>query len=88
MRASIVFKPSAYRTVIEETSHEERYCYHWSIKWFRCFNRARIGKRWSHCLCQYARNQGGNATQVKEVEKYEAEHNADLRAIELDVSSE
>jgi NAD(P)-dependent dehydrogenase (short-subunit alcohol dehydrogenase family) len=31
---------------------------------------------------------GRNAPQVKEVEKYAAEHAADLRAIELDVSSQ
>ena len=29
-----------------------------------------------------------NASQVKEVEKYAAEHSVDLRAIELDVSSQ
>lgn len=31
---------------------------------------------------------GRNAPQVKEVDKYAVEHNVDLRAIELDVSSQ
>lgn len=50
---------------------------------------ARALARASHMVYASMRETSGrNAKQVKEVEKYAAEHGVDLRAIELDVGSQ
>jgi NAD(P)-dependent dehydrogenase (short-subunit alcohol dehydrogenase family) len=50
---------------------------------------ARALARAGHIVYASMRDTAGrNAPQVKEVEKYAAEHGVDLRAIELDVSSQ
>ena len=68
--------------------HEEDHHHHRRLEWVWRFDCTRFGKGRSYCLCEHARDQGRNLPQVEEAKKFAKDNDVDLRAIELDVSSQ
>src|SRR5260370_9826431 len=73
---------------MKRENNEKHHCYYRCIERVRGPGRQSSGTGGHTVYASMRETTGRNAPQVKEVEKYAAEHKVDLRAIEMDVASQ
>src|SRR4029077_16326878 len=93
----MAFSSNVFQTLIccisefepeRKIQHEKNHHDHRRLEWVWRFNCAGLGKGGAHCLREHARDQGPECAAARRGEEVRQGYDVDLRAVELDVSSQ